>query len=80
VLNWSDRKRWTLSLPVVLFRLFGGSREFNPLAVVFEPLQWPRRFRFYAAFRSFKHGRPDEVEALRAEFLKILNGLGAPKG
>src|SRR5262247_2308419 len=46
VLNWSERKRWTVTLPVVLFRVFGGSRDFKPIAIVFEPLLWPRRFRF----------------------------------
>src|SRR3954463_5742277 len=28
VLNWSDRKQWAFSLPVVLFRMFAGTREF----------------------------------------------------
>lgn len=75
VLNWSERSRWPLSLPVVLFRVFGGSREFNPMAIVFEPLVWPRRFRFYKAFQSFKHGRPEDVEQLRVDFLRALDGL-----
>jgi hypothetical protein len=57
VLNWSDRKQWSYSLPVALFRFFAGTREFNPLAIVFQPLAWPRRFRFYAPFKAFKHGR-----------------------
>jgi len=34
----------------------------NPLAMVFQPFVWPRRFRFYAPFKAFKHGRPKEVE------------------
>src|SRR5262245_14220720 len=42
ILNWSARSRWEVSLPVMLFNLFGGSREFNPIAIVFEPLRWPR--------------------------------------
>ena len=78
VLNWSERKGWTLSLPVILVRVFGGSREFNPMAIVFEPLLWPRRFRFYKAFRSFKHGRPEDVEKLRLEFFRLLDGLARP--
>jgi hypothetical protein len=79
VLNWSERKGWKLSLPVLLFTNFGGTREFNPMAIVFEPLQWPRRFRFYRAFRSFKHGRPEEVDKLRLEFLQLLDELTKPK-
>ena len=79
VLNWSERKRWTLSLPVILFWVFGGSRQFNPLAIVFEPLRWPRPFRFYTAFRSFKHGRPEDVEKLRLDFFRLLDDLAQPK-
>ena len=45
-----------------------------------KPLLWPRRFRFHQAFRSFKHGRPAEVEKLRAEFLQLLNELAPSKG
>jgi hypothetical protein len=73
VLNWSERRGWRVSLPVLLFRVFGGTREFNPIALVFQPFRWPRRFRFYRAFLSFKHGRRDEVETVRAEFLTALN-------
>lgn len=75
VLNWSERRTWKISLAVLLFHVFAGSREFNPIAIVFAPLTWPRRFRFYRAFRSFKHGRRDEVETIRAEFLELLNEL-----
>jgi hypothetical protein len=75
VLNWSERKRWSYSLPVALFTFFGGTREFNPLAIVFRPFAWARRFRFYGAFQSFKHGRPQEVAEMRREFLELLDGL-----
>jgi len=80
VLNWSERKRWNLTLPVILFRVFAGSRDFNPLAIVFEPLSWPRRFEFYKAFRSFKHGRPEDVEKVRLEFFRLLDALARPTG
>ena len=78
VLNWSERKRWTFSLPVTLFRVFGGTREFNPIAIVFQPWLWPRSFRFYKAFHSFKHGRPEDVERLRLEFFRLLDSLAPP--
>ena len=74
-LNWSERKRWKLSLAVVLFRVFAGDRNFNPLAIVFPPFAPPRFFRFYRPFRAFKHGRPEEVEALRRDLLATLDGL-----
>src|SRR6516165_7972109 len=35
LLNWSERRHWRLNLAVVVFWYFGGSREFNPLGVVF---------------------------------------------
>jgi hypothetical protein len=78
VLNWSERKRWTFSLPVILFRVFGGTSDFNPIAIVFQPLLWPRSFRFYKAFQSFKHGRPDDVERLRLDFFHLLDRLAPP--
>jgi hypothetical protein len=75
VLNWSDRNRWQHSLAVALFRFFAGRREFSPLAIVFVPLTWPRRFRFYRAFRAFKHGRPEEVESIRRDFFELLDRI-----
>jgi len=75
VLNWSERQRWSFSLPVALFRCFGGTREFNPLAIVFQPLAWPRRFRFYRAFQAFKHGHTHEVEDVRRDLLDTLDGI-----
>lgn len=78
VLNWSDRKRWPFSLAVILFRVFAGGRQFNPIAIVFEPVRWPRSFRFYKAFRSFKHGQPEEVEKLCVEFFDLLDALARP--
>ena len=77
VLNWSERKRWTFGLPAMLFRVFGGTRDFNPIAIVFEPMRWPRRF--YKAFRSFKHGRPEDVEQLRREFFRALDALASTR-
>ena len=79
VLNWSERKRWRASLAVLLFTTFGGGREFNPLAMVFAPARWPRRFKFYKAFQPFKRGRTEEVETMRREFFDALNAL-SPAG
>jgi hypothetical protein len=75
VLNWSERKQWRYSLPVALFGLFAGTRNFNPLAIVFQPLTWPRRFRFYPAFQAFKHGHPEGVEKMRLELFELLDRL-----
>ncbi len=75
VLNWSERKRWKFSLPVALFRMFAGTREFNPLVIVFQPWTWPRRFQFFRAFRAFKQGRPEGVEDIRTDLLRSLDQL-----
>lgn len=79
-LNWSERKRWRYSLQVAAFRFFGGPREFNPLAVVFRPLAWPRTFRFYKPLKAFKHGRPEEVDRMRRELLALLDDLAPSAG
>jgi hypothetical protein len=75
VLNWSERKRWRFSLAVAVFWCFGGSREFNPLAIVFRPFTWPRWFRFYRPFTAFKHGRPEKVDGMRRELFRVLGRL-----
>jgi hypothetical protein len=62
----------------MLFRVFAGTREFNPLAIVFRPRAWPRRFRFYGPFQAFKHGRPEEVEDMRNRLLETLDRLAPP--
>ena len=77
-LNWSERTRWPYSLSVVLFKFFGGAREFNPLAMIFPPLAWPRAFRFYGPFQAFKHGQRREVDEMRRAFLELLEEV-APK-
>lgn len=56
ILNWSQRKQWSaLSLKTLVFNGFSGSYEFNPQVILFKPGQWPKRFRFYKAFRDLKH-------------------------
>jgi hypothetical protein len=73
VLNWSQRKRWRVSLARAAFRHFGGYREFNPLAVVFRPLQPTKKFRFWKPFRDFKHGRPSTLHQMEREFFQFLH-------
>jgi hypothetical protein len=72
VLNWSERKQWRRSLAVMAFRYFGGTREFNPLAVVFRPFRLAHRFRFYEPFREFKHGRPEAVANIENELFDLI--------
>jgi hypothetical protein len=75
VLNWSERKRWNISLAVLAFRRFGGWRAFNPIAVVFEPFHRAKVFRFFEPFQDLKHGKPSKLERMRTEFLEAVDVL-----
>ena len=73
VLNWSERRRWRWwSLSALVFHFSGGSREFNPLAVVVRPLRWVRVFRFWRAFRDVKHGNRHALHLVETEFFSYL--------
>ncbi len=72
VLNWSQRKRWKLSVARMAFRHFGGYREFNPLAVVFRPLRRTRTFRFWKPFRQWKHGNAEPLQRMQSDFFELI--------
>lgn len=72
VLNWSQRNTWRPSLARVVFRHFGGSEEFNPMAVVFPLLRPAQVFRFWQPFRDWKHGRREPLERLQAMFFAFI--------
>lgn len=79
VLNWSERRNWRPSLAVWAFRYFGGSRAYNPIAIVFRPLRRTRTFRFYEPFHDLKHGKPERVERMTSELFAAI-GEGAQTG
>jgi hypothetical protein len=72
ILNWSERKRWRISLARMAFYHFGGYRQFNPLGVVFCPFGRTRTFRFWQPFRDFKHGDPEALHKMESEFLGLV--------
>ena len=72
ILNWSERKAWKNSLAVLAFRYFGGYRDFNPLALVFGPFHSVKDYRFFEAFKDFKHGNPGKVEKVMKELFDAL--------
>jgi len=75
ILNWSQRRNWRLSLAHIAFGHFGGGEEFNPLAVVFRPFRSTRTFRFWRAFREFKHGKPEALLTVQQAF---FDAIGIP--
>jgi len=72
VLNWSQRKRWRLSVARLAFHHFGGYRQFNPMAVVFRPFRRSEVFRFWRPFRDFKHGRAEALHRMEREFFTSI--------
>lgn len=73
VLNWSQRKHWKPSLARFAFAHFGGSREFNPLGIVFRPGRRAQLFRFWQPFRDFKHGRDESLRKMESQFFDALD-------
>jgi len=70
VLNWSHRLSWNrLSVSVILFRGFAGSKEFNPIGLVFERFSIVKQYRFWQAFRDAKHGRSEALQLIERRFL-----------
>lgn len=74
VLNWSQRQHWSAESPweARFFRRFCGSKEFNPLALVFCRGGRVRRVRFYRAFLDFKHGNELPLRAAEAELFELV--------
>jgi hypothetical protein len=72
VLNWSQRKRWRISVARLAFHHFAGYRQFNPLAVVFRPFRRSRIFRFWQPFRDVKHGHPEALRRMESEFFRSI--------
>jgi hypothetical protein len=70
ILNWSERRNWKNSLAVLAFRYFGGYRNFNPIAIVFCPFRFVKTYRFFEAFKEFKHGDAKRVEEIKSGFFE----------
>lgn len=65
ILNWSQRKTWESSLAVNLFSRFCSYEEnFCPAVILFRGLRYPLVFRFFLAFRDYKHGNEAALQTL----------------
>jgi hypothetical protein len=72
ILNWSERRKWKNSLAVLVFRYFGGHRNFNPIGIVFRPFRFVKTYRFFEAFKDFKHGDAKRVEEIKRKLFDVL--------
>ena len=78
VLNWSERSttKWRQRpLEVRIFKHWGGSREFNPLAIVFQEDGSVEVIRFWQAYRDYKHGKSRLLQKKEQE---LFDALGVP--
>ena len=80
ILNWSERKRWKVSLATLLFHHFGGGFEFNPMALVFRPFHTRTQFRFFKPFQAWKKGHRSALERMESDFFSVLRQLGHTNG
>ena len=74
VLNWSERRKWEAgqTLEAKVFRHWAGTREFNPIAIIFPPSGRVRVIRFWRAFRDYKHGKRRPLERAREELFAAV--------
>jgi|SRR5215469_5483575 len=73
VLNWSHRNEWSRwSFAVHVFHSIGGRQNFNPIVALFRPFRRPTVFRFYSAFKDWKHGQTETVEQQRDGLIRAL--------
>lgn len=75
ILNWSERKKWKTSVVVLAFRYFGGYRNFNPIGMVFRPFRFVKTYRFFEAFKDFKHGDSSKIDKLKKELFDNVEGF-----
>ena len=77
ILNYSRRAEWKVdpSLPVKVFHLRKGSREYNPMALLFAPDGKITSIRFLQAFRKFKHGKESLLRSKEKELFHEVGRL-----
>jgi hypothetical protein len=74
VLNWSERARWRPWAPrhAQAMHHWGGTRDFNPLALVFTGLWHVETIRFHRAFLDFRHGDDTALREAEARLFTLL--------
>lgn len=76
ILNWSERRKWIqgMTLGSMLFRHFGGYREFNPIGLYFRPFWIHRTYRFWEPIRKWK--KKEDRRDLDAILTRFYTDLG----
>ena len=73
ILNWSEKERWGKSLPARLFHHFCGTQEnYYPSIILFRGLRRPLVYRFFFAFRDYKHGDEKALKGLESHLFRKL--------
>jgi len=77
VMDWSDRSTWRRRAPLEVraFRYWGGSREFNPMALLFPKRGKVQAIRFWRAFRDFRHGKDLALRAAEARLFGFVDAI-----
>ena len=76
VLNWSEKQHWhRTSLAAHAFMLFGGSKAYCPMAIVFRRGRWVRTFRFFKPFQAAKHGDQRCLVELQEQLVQCAGGV-----
>lgn len=77
VLNWSERRHWDPTDPLV--RLFRGAldmnEDFNPVVILLRSNRRPLLFRFYPAFKHAQFGYPEELQRMERQMFGIVEGV-----
>ena len=68
-----------LSLRVMAFQFFGGSRYCSPMVMVFRPFRRGKTYRFWKPFKDYKHGKTVTLERMESDLFQHLSrtGIGA---
>lgn len=82
LLNWSERRRWTRTLEVLLWRHFCGHYEsiggcygsYNPAVIVLRGLRDPIVLRFFRPFRAMKKRNSEPLRDLETTLFSLLDG------
>jgi hypothetical protein len=90
ILNWSERVKWALDskLEVKVFKKWAGvnlfeikkkleveGRDYNPIAILFEPGGQVKVIRFWIAFKEYKHGKIERLKEIENEFFQTLSDI-----